>query len=442
MNWFKLSKFFLYTALCALVIVMSSTLFPFIVGKYVFFRAMVGVSAITFSLGLLFEDKKEEMWNRLKDVVRHPLSLALIIFGFVFVIAGFFGANPSASFWSNFERGEGGLQMLNLLAFFLLASVHLREWKDWKKFFIVWMSVAGIVILYGIGAGLGLGGAFIGSKFASGMRFAGSLGNAAYVGTYMLFTLVFALILAAKETNKKNKKWWYVCAIISFIFFWWSQTRGAFMGLAAGLVAAGIYFAFKKPNLRRTVLPGIGVIVVLIGIFISLSNTPFVKELPGARLFTISLEERTIQTRLWTWNSALQGFKDRPIFGWGPENFALVFDKYFDHRHFLPNEGSETWFDRAHSIYFDALAETGVVGFISLISLFIVYFAQFVKFSKGDTTHMSIFEKSLFIFIPIMYLVQGIVLFDVFPIYLSLFSFFAFTLWSFKSGEIKLGVKK
>ena len=63
------------------------------------------------------------------------------------------------------------------------------------------------------------------------------------------------------------------------------------------------------------------------------------------------------------WNIAWEGFKVRPIFGWGPENFLKVFDTHFDTRYFNPVDGFGAWFDRAHSVYFDYLVETGALGF-------------------------------------------------------------------------------
>ena len=62
---------------------------------------------------------------------------------------------------------------------------------------------AGLMIAYGLGAAMGIS-FFIGSNLCS--RFAGSLGNPAYIGTYMIFALFFTAILANKG-NEEYKKW-------------------------------------------------------------------------------------------------------------------------------------------------------------------------------------------------------------------------------------------
>ncbi|RJQ29361.1 O-antigen ligase family protein [Candidatus Parcubacteria bacterium] len=425
MDYFKLARFFLYAAIFSVVLVTSSTLFPFIVGKYVFFRICVGLAVIAFSLGLVFKDENDEMLARMKGVITHPLAIGALVYVATFVVAGFFGVNPTASFWSNFERGEGGLQLLNLGAFFFMAVVLFKDWKAWRRFFIFWIVSSALVMLYGVGAGLGING-FVGQSFSSaGLRFAGSLGNPAYVGTFMLFTMAFALISAFRAVTKQEKNWFLGIAVVSLLASWSSQTRGAFLGLVVGLFFSLFFIAFNNKHLRKKVLGVLAGLVIVSSLLIAFRTNPTLQKIPGFRVFTISLQEQTAQTRLWTWNSALQGFKERPIFGWGPENFSMVFDKYFDHRHFDPVTGGETWFDRAHSLYFDALVGTGIVGIVGLLGMIFSFFYVWKK--TKDTKHISLGERAVLLGIMIAYLVQGIVLFDIFPSYLALFTLLAYT---------------
>ncbi|MEK7546611.1 MAG: O-antigen ligase family protein, partial [Patescibacteria group bacterium] len=137
--------------------------------------------------------------------------------------------------------------------------------------------------------------------------------------------------------------------------------------------------------------------------------------------------DRTFQTRLWTWNSAWQGFLERPAFGWGPENFSAVFDKYFDPRHYIPGKNSETWFDYAHSVFIDYLVETGIVGFTAHIAIFGVFFWEFFRRFKNENPLL----KALMASLPVSYLIQGLALFNVLPIYINLFLFMAFACYKF-----------
>ena len=63
MYFFKISKFFLWLAPLMIFLVTTSTLFPFIVGKYVWFRTSIDLAFICFLLGLLFQDKSSAILN-------------------------------------------------------------------------------------------------------------------------------------------------------------------------------------------------------------------------------------------------------------------------------------------------------------------------------------------------------------------------------------------
>ena len=109
----------------------------------------------------------------------------------------------------------------------------------------------------------------------------------------------------------------------------------------------------------------------------------------------------------------------------------------------MPGQNSETWFDRAHSIYFDYLSETGILGFLAYFSMFVVLFTALAKKFRRDDKERNEqaagaetalkrhnvalrFQQALLVAIPIAYLVQGVAIFDVFPMYISTFGIFAF----------------
>lgn len=211
------------------------------------------------------------------------------------------------------------------------------------------------------------------------------------------------------------------------IFFFLAGTRGAFVGLAVAIFAFLFIFGLEYPKLRRYVITGTAALAIVLGTLIYYSHTSFVKSLPGGRMFDLGVSDQTFQTRLWTWNSAWKGFVEKPLLGWGPENFSAVFDKYFDPRHYIPGKESETWFDYAHSIVFDYLVETGIIGFLSFMAIFAVFYVEWFKKIKGGNAAL----KALLAALPISYLVQGLVLFNVLPIYVSLFLFMAFACYEF-----------
>ncbi len=477
MDYFKISRFFLYLVPLGIVLVTRSTLFPFIVGKYVWFRSLIGLALVFFLLGLLFNREADFYWKRLKKVVQSPLFIAVSVFIAAFLLATFFGIDPAFSFWSNFERGEGGLQILNLYVFFVLLFALFRNESDWRKLFWVFLLSALLMVLYGIGASLkyvdaeiiekhlpdkgteyilsGRGGplyqtfkSFIGPSFsASGYRFQGSIGNPAYVATYLIFSLFFAgyLLFSKLKLLGKGQKFTLIIGILIFgAFFLLAATRGSFVGLGVGVFVGFLYLAFKSKIWRKYILGALALLIILSSSLIYFRESPFVKSIPGSRIFDISFSAETFQHRTIMWGIAWEGFKERPIFGWGPESYLLVFSKHYNPDYFTPGKGYGAWFDRAHSVIFDYLAATGIIGLLSYIGIFIVFFWQLVKkrtsalISKNQHESASIGGewaptlKALMIALPVAYLVQGLVLFDVSATYIPLFAFLSFAAYKFQ----------
>ncbi len=433
-NFFKVSKFFIYAALFSVVLVNTETLFPFIVTKYVFLRIAVGLALILFLLGWFFLKKEEskifqvEVLNRLKS----PLVIAVSIFVFVFLLAGFFGFNPQNSFWSNFERGEGGFQLLTFYVFFLLLVLLFKYKKDWQTALWVSLAAAVVMISYGILAALGTPG-LIGPELSFWRRFQGSLGNPAYVGTYLMFIIGYSAYLFVSE-----KRWRILlAALILFyaVFFWLAQTRGAFLGLAAGVFFFLLYLIFKKGKKWRW--RGVTITIIFILLFVGtisfVQSMDYHKRPQWIRWISIDLSGVSFQSRLWTWEAALKAIQERPLLGWGPENFGRVFDKYFDTRHFIPGVPSDTWYDRAHNVFLDYLIAAGTFGLLSYISIFTVFYLMFFKSQK--VLEESTASQAFIFAMPLAYLVQGIVIFDVLPIYLNLFLFLSFANYKFNYGN-------
>ena len=222
------------------------------------------------------------------------------------------------------------------------------------------------MILYGLAGNYsvpGFIGPYAGASAPTGWwhllidgRFEGSLGNPAYVDPYLIFSMFFAAYLwiasVREKTITKLKAWGYGVVIAIFlIFFILGQTRGAFIGLALGVFAALLYLDFFKQGegtqVGRDRLCGARSAWrgALCG-----KEQSFAPEIPRGRLLQISLSDPSAQTRFWVWGEAWKGFLERPVLGWGPENFTPVYDKFFNPNFYVPGQNNETWFDRAHSV--------------------------------------------------------------------------------------------
>ncbi len=170
-----------------------------------------------------------------------------------------------------------------------------------------------------------------------------------------------------------------------------------------------------------------GVILLLgftsLTLLFSARETDFVKSqqlLSRVTEVTKIWESGSVRERLLNWNIALKAFKEKPIFGYGPENFGSAANKYYDYR--IGRE--EPWFDRAHNNPFEILATGGIVLFSFYLFWLAVVFYIIFKVAKEEKV-LSFILASIFL----AYFLQGFFLFDLLAVYLGLFPFLAFLVY-------------
>lgn len=372
----------LFLTLLVPFVVSSDLFFPFITGKNFFFRILTETVFVLWAI------------LALRDATFRPRFSWLLVSATVFIavigIADFFSPNVLKSFWSNYERMEGYVTLLHLFGYFIAAASVLNSEKRWAWFFQTSVGVSVIMGFYGI---LQLAGKITINQ--GGVRLDGTLGNATYLAAFMLMNFFLALFLLMRSRKVVFWRWIYGAAMVLQIFILYhTATRGAAVGLAAGtLVLLLFVFLFSHHKTHRSVSAGLlAGIIFLIIVGFSLKNSDFVKSQPSlSRLTSISTSEAG--PRFMVWNMAWQGFKERPVLGWGQESFNYVFNKYYDPKMY----SQEQWFDRTHNVLFDWLIAGGSLGLLAYLSLFAL--ALYYIWKQGDLAFsLGSFIKRLFKF--------------------------------------------
>ena len=118
------------------------------------------------------------------------------------------------------------------------------------------------------------------------------------------------------------------------------------------------------------------------------------------------MTETTTESRLTIWKMSWQGFKEKPIFGWGQENYNLVFNKYYEPILYK----QEPWFDRAHNVFFDRLTTNGIFGLLSYIGL--LGAALYYLWAKRKNTGLSVEDSAIFGSMFLAYFFNNLFVFD------------------------------
>ncbi|MBI4709036.1 MAG: O-antigen ligase family protein [Candidatus Portnoybacteria bacterium] len=413
------------------LVVNQNFVFPFVFPKTAAFQIVVEI--MLFAWLVLIFDNPELRPKRSK------ILWALGIFLFVVFLASALGVDFAHSFWSNYERMTGFVTLLHYFFYFLILSSVLKTKKDWFLFFDFFIIVSLMLSLFSLGQKFNLDGFLL----AGQGRVSATFGNPAYFAAYLLFALFVTAFMFFQRQGRGLKIYYTAAFLFNFLILYWAATRGALLAFAASLLLFFLLMLFWPKGSgapesvilfrRRMRLISLVCLVALIlfGSLVYLSrNSPWIKKSPTLlRLATISMQETTSQTRLLAWKSSFNGFKEKPVLGWGWENYNVVFNKHFDPKMFP----TENWFDRAHNIVFDTLVTTGVLGLLSYLAIFGAIFLSLLRALKNK--RIDFFNAALFAVLPVAYFIQNLFVFDMLHSYLPFFAALAFLNWLDKGAN-------
>ncbi len=350
-------------------IVADEMFFPFMTGKNFTFRIIVEIiTGAWLALALVNPEYRPR---------KHWLLYAFAIFVAVIFAADLSGEYPFKSIWSNYERMDGWITLAHLFAYFVVASSVLSTQKLWRRFWLTSLGVSVLAGLYGLLQLIGVSAVGQGGAGGLGARIDATFGNPIYLAVFMLFNIFIAAFLWTEswERNGAGNRlavslgYGSVIALDTFVLLF-TGTRGTTLGLIGGVLLAAFLIAIVGRNSDRARRYAFGtalLILVLIAGFWLVREEAWVHKVGFlSRLATISTSDNTVKARFMNWGMAWEGVKERPILGWGQENYAIVFDKYYN-----PNMyAQEQWFDRVHNIIFDWLVAGGFLGLLGYLLLF------------------------------------------------------------------------
>jgi tetratricopeptide (TPR) repeat protein/O-antigen ligase len=427
----KILRWFVIIGIFALTlvpwIVTTSLFFPYITGKNFAFRIIVELIGSAW-LALALVDAK---YRPRRGWILGCFALFILIIA----IADAQGVNPFKSFWSNFERMDGWVTIAHLFVYLVVASIVLNTEKLWRRLLQVELLVSFITSLLGFLQVMGI--TVLGETRAAGLsaRIDTTFGNPIYLAVFMLFNIFIAALLwsqmwAARGSGKRlGLSIAYGATIfVDTLTLFFTGTRGTELGLIGGTILAVLLYAFLQGSRKtRGIAAAFLVGVVLLGGGLYLArDTSAVKSVGFLdRLATLSLTDNTVHARFLNIQIAWHGVMERPILGWGQEDYAIVFDKYYDPRMYA----QEAWFDRVHNIIFDWLIAGGVLGLASYLSVFGATLWTLWRKSKSNMYVFTIAERSILTGLLVGYFIHNLTVFDNVTSYILFGTVLGYIVW-------------
>src|SRR3989344_3792775 len=392
---YYLVGFFLILFLPLLAV--SPFFFPPEWGKAIAFRIVFSlILALFFWQTISDESFLKETLSKYrvgKKAIWILLGIILLI-----ILSTIFSSDIVFSLWTSPHRSGGAV---NLIFCVLMAVVmyFILKAKDWQKLWNFSFLIGDLVVLFAFIQYFNLmPNLFV----AYEGRPPSTLSNPILLAIYLLFLIFPAISFFIKNFKEKyqggQKTSWvskesifYLASVVLFVFgIFISGSRAAYLGLAIG----GSYFLIFYPKLMHKARMAF---VILLGLAISgilyVSLTPnlpsFIANNPKVsfvadRISLTSITQALGQTRFSAWQTFFQSVKEKPILGWGPENQAVAFDRYYNpDLDYLVVLGQD-WWDRAHNIFLDLSVSFGIPFLILYLLLFSFLFWKLKNVKKNN----------------------------------------------------------
>lgn len=385
-------------------------LFPFITSKAFFFRTWI-LLAVPCMVWLSIAGNK-------KISYKNPIVLLVASYLLIAFLAGVFGLYPGKSMWSNYERMTGVFYLFTLsLYFYGLVLLSKLAPKIYRRVLFWHIGVALLATIYGFLVGLGMTGFFPDPSLP---RLSSMFGNPIFFASFLIVPVTFSVFFALEAESGVQKIAFYIFAGLFVLAALLTGTRGALVGGVMGILAGFIFVLFTSRSKKVKKWSGIG----LGGVFIALVLLFVIgRALPETNNFhrVTNLFDTNSSSRLIQWTTALQGFKEYPILGVGPENYNVIANYYYDARQFTFDR---SWFDKPHNYLLEVLTTTGIIGFLVYAALFLWALWEIRKAVKEELIS-SIQGAVLFAGI-IAYQVQNLFVFDTISASITIFCLLSF----------------
>lgn len=383
--------------------------------KTIVFRSIVALMSVFFIYQIWYKKTEAQIFQFKNNKIIWSAGWLFL----AYLLATIFSVDPYFSVFGSPYRGGGFLTFTFYFIFAGLVFLMLRP-DDYKKLWNVSVGVALGVCAVAFIQLYSLFPAF----FIPASQPGSTVGNPIFLGIYLLLLFFITLSFFITEKNRALRAYYGSSLVIFLLTLLITGSRAAYLGFIVGV----LLFLLTYPKKLKTTKILTAVFLICTVSIIVYANTvtqlpkPFSENKIVHSVFTqLSLKKAFADERFKAWQTVIQEIKDKPFFGWGPENLAVGFDKNYNSL-VTPSP----WWDRAHNVFLGIGAETGILGMIAYILLFIALFWQLQKIKKiTQDSHKKILITGIMATLA-GYLVANFFSFDSFPTYLIFFFIIAY----------------
>jgi putative inorganic carbon (HCO3(-)) transporter len=308
-------------------------------------------------------------------IKRTPLDLPLLALLASAAISTVLAENQNVAIFGTYSRYDGLLTLITYAGLFWLSVQTLSSADEARTLLRVLLAsgylVAVSAILQSVGDSLRLG--YFEYAF-------GSMGNSNVLGAFLAMVLALGLgeLVAAEWASARVLV--VNLLIVAGLALVLSGSRSAWLGAALG--AAIVVAEARRAATRLRVafaLAGIigALLVVALGAGLILHGGFELERQLVARALTVFNPSQWGASRLHIWQDSVHLIASRPLAGYGPDNFGLVYPRFETGDWGLTNVGFHQQIDKAHAETLQVAATQGLLGLAAYVWMLIAFGRSF-----------------------------------------------------------------
>jgi O-antigen ligase/Flp pilus assembly protein TadD len=313
---------------------------------------------------LLRHGRQVLMWS--------PLHAAVGILLAIYALASVFALDREMALFGTWRRYLGLTQMADNDLLYAAAALLLPTRRDLARLATVALATAGVVVLYMYGQKLGLDP--VTYIEGPGIRPPGTFGQPDVAGAYVAIAGTTALGIALWVRRYQLRAGLIGLALACFVAAIFTNIRGGMIGFGFGWLAIVALVSLWPHPRRRTALVVLGAAAVVAVIGVTASPI-------GAR-FAVGtfFNDRSAQSRVDMWKTAVDLVARRPLLGAGPDNFAAGYPALRSEQSVFLNPGELQ--SSPHDWLLHVATSAGVLGlvaFVALLGIAVVFAVRLVR---------------------------------------------------------------
>ncbi|MCL2818616.1 MAG: O-antigen ligase family protein [Actinomycetia bacterium] len=300
------------------------------------------------------------------------------VLALIFIASTLTSIETVQSFLGKYRRYDGSWSFI-LYGFLMWVTMQYATSAHRVKQLMQALSISSILVaLYGLMQALGWELFSWGTIMFEPNRSFSTYGNPNLLAGFLAFGIFFNLGLALSERSVPAKCFYWVATLLNIVVAVTAFSRSVWVASLVGAVIFTLLILHLRPKLDSLdyIFSGSTLLAASIFVIRSLASPSNVMNFASRVSSITDFSSGSAATRFQIWGAAWRAIMERPLLGWGPDTFRMVF-RLFQPPEYNHDAGYRSVADNAHNYPLQVAAGIGLVGAILL------YVLQFLFLGLG-----------------------------------------------------------